>query len=259
MIYGKRGAYEPFYMLFVNGEELAANIMKNIVQWSYEDHEDKLDELRFTVLDPALTLQESEQLKKGAKVLCLWGYVGGRQEKRLCNIEEIEYVLPENGVPQIIVKTLDTGAELVKKKARTCMSGVSGTEVLEEIAKKHNLKTRIDMPEDFKMEFVSQGGKSDFDFAKEIAIERGCNFWVENDVLVAEPYALSESSLTFAYKKEILSLRAKYNGAQGQGERENVEVAGMEPAQKETVQETSPPPFNDSAAGNDEEITVNVG
>lgn len=242
MIYGKRGAYEPFYMLWVNGEELAQNIMKNIVQWSYEDHEDKLDELRFTILDTDLTLQESGQLQKSAKVLCLWGYVGGRQEKRLCNIEEIEYTLPENGVPQIIVKALDTGAELVKRKARACYNGVTGAEVLEEIAKKHNLKTRIHILEDFKMEFVSQGGKSDFDFMKETAIERGCNAWIENDTLIAEPYALSESALVLAYKKDIISLRAKYKGAQGQGTRENVEFAGMEPALKETVQEFSASP-----------------
>ena len=259
MIYGKRGAYEPFYMLWVNGEELAANIMKNIVQWSYEDHEDKLDELRFTILDPELKLQESEQLKKGAKVLCLWGYVGGKHEKRLCNIEEIEYTLPENGVPQIIIKALDAGAELIKMKARACSSNVTGTDVLGYIAKKHGLKTRINMPDDFLMENIAQGGKSDFDFMKEIAIDRGCNAWVENDVLVAEPYALSESLLTFAYKKDIISLRAKYNGAQGQGERENVEVAGMEPEEKETVQESSSSSDNSNNGDSDDDISVDVG
>lgn len=258
MIYGKRGAYEPIYMLWVNGEELAANIMKNIVQWSYEDHEDKLDELRFTILDPELKLQESDQLKKGAKVLCLWGYIGGKQRKRICNVEEIEYVLPEKGVPHIIIKALDAGAELVKRKARTCMSNVTGADVLIGIAKKHNLKTRINIPEDFKMEHIAQGGKSDFDFMKEIAFERGCNAWIENDILIVEPYALSESSLVFAYKRDLISLRAKDNGVQGQGERENVEVTGMEPAQKETVQESSPSSSGATSA-DDNEITVNVG
>lgn len=249
MIYGKRGAYEPFYMLWVDGEAIADNIMRNITQWSYDDNEDKLDELRFTVLDPDLVLQASEQLKQGAQVLCLWGYVGGVQESRTCNIEEVEYNLPENGIPQIVVKALDAGAALVKRKARTCLSDVTGAEVLAQIAKKHDLKTHINMPEDFKMEFVAQGGKSDYEFMREIAMERGCNAWIENNVLIAQPYALSESSMTFTYKKDIISLRVKHNGAQGQGERENVQVSGMDPVVNEPVNESSPEPPDKQGGG----------
>lgn len=51
------------------------------------------------------------------------------------------------------------------------------------------------------MENVSQGGKTDMDFAKEIAIERGCSVWVENNTLVVMPYVLSESSVQLAYRK----------------------------------------------------------
>lgn len=262
MIYGLRGVYEPFFMIWSNGEALPENIMRNVVQFSYEDHEDKLDELKFTVLDPKLELQNAPSLQKGAKVLCLWGYVGGTTQSRTCTIEEVEYTLPENGVPQIVVKALDAGAALVKRKARACFSGRTGAQILEEIAKKHQLKTKIFIPDDFAAEFTAQGGKSDFDFMKEIAAERGCSAWVENDVLMAGPFALSEASHTFAYRKDIISLRAKLSGAQGQGERENTEVAGMEPAQKQSVQEGSQnnSQTEGSAGGEaDEEIEVNLG
>ena len=64
----------------------------------------------------------------------------------------------------------------------------------------------------FVLENVSQGGKTDMDFAKEIAIERGCSVWVENNTLVVMPYVLSESSVQLAYRKNLLSVRATYNG-----------------------------------------------
>ena len=42
-----------------------------------------------------------------------FGYVGNLQ-RRLCKIEQVEYNLPENGVPTIEVKALDKGIDLVK-------------------------------------------------------------------------------------------------------------------------------------------------
>lgn len=58
-VYGKRGAYEPFFAIFANGEELPDKIMNNITKAVLEDNEEKLDELSFTVLDKDLTLQDS--------------------------------------------------------------------------------------------------------------------------------------------------------------------------------------------------------
>lgn len=145
-------------------------------------------------------MQDSPELAKNVELLFVFGYVGNLQ-RRLCKIEQVEYNLPENGVPTIEVKALDKGIDLVKNKPRACYGQVYGADVLKDIAARNKLKCDLSIPDDFYMENVSQGGKTDMDFAKEIAIERGCSVWVENNTLVVMPYVLSESSVQLAYRK----------------------------------------------------------
>ena len=256
-VYGKRGAYEPFFAIFATGEELPDKIMNNITKAVLEDTEEKLDELSFTVLDKDLTLQDSPELAKNVELLFVFGYVGNLQ-RRLCKIEQVEYNLPENGVPTIEVKALDKGIDLVKNKPRACYGQVYGADVLKDIAARNKLKCDLSIPDDFYMENVSQGGKTDMDFAKEIAIERGCSVWVENNTLVVMPYVLSESSVQLAYRKNLLSVRATYNGGQGEAERKDTTVVGIDPDSKELVNEKNTQ-NQEQQNQEDDEVIRNVG
>lgn len=255
-VYGKRGAYEPFFAIFANGEELPEKIMKNITKAVFEDNEEKLDELSFSVLDKDFTLQDAPELAKDVELLFVFGYVGNLQ-RRLCKIEQVEYNLPENGVPTIEVKALDKGIDLVKNKPRACYGNVYGADVIMDIAARHKLKCDLYIPDDFYMDNVSQGGKSDMDFAKEIAVERGCSVWVENATLVVKPYTLDKSSLKLIYHQNLISLRATYNGGQGEAERNDTKVVGIDPDKKELVTEENTK--TEPSQNEDGEVVRNVG
>ena len=95
-------------------------------------------------------------------------------------------------------------------------------------------------------------------FAKEIAIERGCSVWVENNTLVVMPYVLSESSVQLAYRKNLLSVRATYNGGQGEAERKDTTVVGIDPDSKELVNEKNTQ-NQEQQNQEDDEVIRNVG
>ena len=154
---------------------------------------------------------------------------------------------------------MDKGIDLVKNKPRACYGQVYGADVLKDIAARNKLKCDLSIPDDFYMENVSQGGKTDMDFAKEIAIERGCGVWVENNTLVVMPYALSESSVQLAYHKNLLSVRAMYNGGQGEAERKDTMVVGIDPDSKELVQEKNTTNEQGAESGDGDKRTINVG
>lgn len=255
---GLRGEYEPIFIIEIEGEELPPAMVKNITNFSYEDHEDKLDELKFTIEDKSMEYIDHPLLQKECIVRVRWGYIGAMSDIRVCVIKEIGYTFPENGAPKIEIRAFDQGVRLTGRSSRKCWSNVTGADVIRDIASKHNLTPVIEMPDDFPMEQVSQGGKSDMEFVKEIATERGCKAWVTNDELHAAPFKLGESGLTVSYRSDkngyLLSLTIKDHGEDGKGARAETEAAGLDPYTKQDISEKE----NVEQSGGKEKVAVDL-
>ena len=72
------------------------------------------------------------------------------------------------------------------------------------------------------------------------------------------PYVLSESSVKLAYRKNLLSVRATYNGGQGEAERKDTTTVGIDPDSKELVNEKNTQ-NQDQQNQEDDEVIRNVG
>lgn len=59
---------------------------------------------------------------------------------------------------------------LVKNKPRACYGQVYGADVLKDIAARNKLKCDLSIPDDFYMENVSQGGKTDMVLPKRLLL-----------------------------------------------------------------------------------------
>ena len=236
---GARGYYEPFFYLWVDQKEVKADVLSLVKQFSYEEDDEKLDELRFTILDPDLRLQTF--LKKGMILQAQWGYLHGMSKMKECQIEEIEYSFPEKGPSEITIKALDRGIDLVMNKSRRCFRNANGAQVIAEIAKKHELIPKINIPKDkdFEVEFIAQGGKNDYEFIKELAAERCCVAWIENQELHVAPNEIGKDQWQFTYKSGdnlLLSVRVR-SLVKGKGERGATKAVGIEARNKKIVEE----------------------
>ena len=233
--------YAPLFIVEIDGKELTEDISQHVESFSYEDHEDKMDELSLTIANGDLSLVDNPQLQEGKEIRARWGYVGNMSDARVCTIKEISYTFGEDGVPRIEVTALDKGHKLTGRSARTCWNNKQIADVVKDIAKKNNLTPKVDIPEDITQEFISQGGKSDMDFLKELARDMGCSVWVTNDELHFEPNKVNEPVRTFHWREDkdgyLQSLRITSNAEKGKGTSRGTEVSGLDPLTKKPIKE----------------------
>jgi phage protein D len=247
--------YEPTYIVEINGKELPEDISDKVESFSYEDHEDKMDELRLSIIDLDLSYCDHPMLQEGGEIRARWGYIGDLSEMRICTIKEIGYDFGEDGTVRIDLTGYDKSHKLTGRAARTCWTDKKLEEVVTDIAKKHNLTPVIKIPGDFKREALSQGGKNDFVFLKSLAAEMGCKMWVVNDELHFEPNeAKGSASYTFRYREDaegfLQSLSIKSNAEKGKGTGKETESAGVDPVTKK--------PFQEKTSAEREYITENL-
>lgn len=235
--------YEPIRIIEIDGAVLPTDISDNVESFSYEDHEDKLDELRITIVDPTLELCDHPMLQEGQEIRARWGYIGNLSEMRVCTIKEIEYNFPQDGTPRISISAFDKGHKLTGRSARTCWSNKKLEDIVSDIAKKHNFTPVIEIPSDSKREFVSQGGKNDMEFLRGLASDMGCKVWVKNDELHFEPYRINTPTQTYIYGIEqegtLLSFNVTVNAEKDKGTGLETEVSGIDPITKKPFKETT--------------------
>lgn len=246
--------YEPIRIIEIDGKTLPQDISDKVEQFSYEDHEDKLDELKLTIVDAPIELCDHPMLQEGKDVRARWGYIGNLSEMRTCTIKEINYSFPEDGMPRIDIVAFGKGHKLTGRSARTCWNNKKLESVVSDIAKKHNFTPVIDIPGDSTREFVSQGGKNDMEFLCGLAEEMGCKMWVKNDELHFEPNLTASPALTFRYREEslgsLISFSVTTNAEKGKGTGLETEKAGIDPLTKK--------PFQETATARDEGITIKL-
>ena len=200
--------YAPVFIIEIDGKELSEDISSHVERFSYDDDEEKMDELKLTITDTDFSFVDNAQLREGKEIKVRWGYLGNLSEQRICTIKEINYAFGADRVARMNITALDKGHKLTGRAARTCWNNKKIAEVVKDIAGKHNFAAKVDIPEDIQLEFLSQGGKSDWTFLQELADETGCVFWVKNDELHFEPDKENEPVYKFTWGKEDLRPRA---------------------------------------------------
>jgi len=247
--------YEPIFVVEIDGKELPEDISDKVESFQYEDHEDKMDELQVTILDLDLTYCDHPMLQEGKEIRAKWGYVGNLSELRTCTIKEINYVFNEDGTVRIDLTGYDKAHKLTGRSARTCWNNHNIEDIVKDIGSKHNLKPVVKIPGDCSREFLSQGGKNDFEFLKGLASEMGCKTWVVNEELHFEPNEdKGSASHEFRFREDadglLKSLTIKSNAEKGKGTGRETEVAGVDPVTKK--------PFQEKTTAEAEYTTVNL-
>ena len=235
--------FAPIFIIEIDGQELSVDISSHIERFSYDDDEEKMDELRITICDLDFSFIDNEQLQEGKEIKARWGYLGNMSEMKTCTIKEINYTFGNDRVARIDITALDKGHKLTGRAARTCWSNKKIADVVSDIASKHNFTPKVNIKEDVQLEFLSQGGKSDWVFLKELAAETGCVFYVSNDELHFEPDEVSEPVRKFTWGKDgdgyLQSFRISLNAEKGKGTARATESAGLNPLSKKKIKETS--------------------
>lgn len=234
--------YAPTFIVEINGKELPEDITQHVESFSYEDHEDKMDELRISIVRGGLEFVDHPQLQEGNDVRVRWGYLGNMSPMHICTIKEISYTFSEEGIARMEVSAFDKRHKLTGRSARTCWKDVKVADIVNHIAKKHNLTPKLEIPEDITREFASQGGKSDMIYLSELAREMGCSMWVENDELHFKPNKIAEPVLKFRWREDkdgyLQSFRITSKAEQGKGTGRETELAGLDPMTKEKIKAT---------------------
>jgi phage protein D len=247
--------YAPIFIVEIDGKELPEDISQHIEDFSYEDHDEKMDKLCIKIADAAMSFVDHPQLQEGKEIRARWGYLGNISEVRVCTIKEIKYDFSQDGVLRIDIAALDKGHKLTGRSARTCWKDKKVKDIVEDIAKKHGLKPVVDIPGDLTREFVSEGGKNDMVFLKELAQDTGCAMWVQNDELHFSPNKVTGPVMKFRYREDqdgyLQSFSITSKAEDGKGTGGETETAGIDPLSKKEIKETT----DSKKTG----VTVNLG
>ncbi|MDR1977939.1 MAG: hypothetical protein LBQ42_04320 [Synergistaceae bacterium] len=235
--------YAPIFIVEIDGKELSEDISQHIEDFSYEDHDEKMDQLCIRIADAEMSFVDHPQLQEGKDVRARWGYLGNLSELRICTVKEIKYDFNQDGLLRLGITAFDKGHKLTGRSARTCWKDKKVKDIVEDIAKKHNLTPVIDIPEDLTREFVSEGGKNDMIFLKELAQDTGCAVWVQNDELHFTPNKVTAPVMKFRYREDqdgyLQSFSITSKAEDGKGTSGGTETAGMDPLSKKEIKETT--------------------
>ena len=235
--------YEPIFIVEIAGQKIPEDISSHIEKFSYEENEKKMDELKITITKGDLSLVDNKYLQEGKEIRVRWGYVGNLSEIRTCTIKEISYTFAEEGVSRIEITAYDRRHRLTGRASRSCWNNKKISEIVQDVASKHNLKPSVDVPDDIVYEFISEGAKNDLVFLKELAEDSGCSVWVVNDELHFKPNKINEPVYKFRYREDkdgyLRSFKISSKAEEGKGTGRRTEVAGIDPLTKKPIVESA--------------------
>ena len=213
--------YAPVFIVEIGGQELPEDISSHIESFSYEEDEKQMDEMRITITRGDMSYIDSPLLQEGKEIRARWGYVGNLSEVRTCTIKQIDYSFGEDGLIRMEITAFDKRHKLTGRASRQCWKDKSLSEIVRDIAGKHNLKAVVEVEDDMLYDFLSEGAKNDLVFLKELAEDAGCSIWVVNDELHFKPNRINEPVYTFRYREDrdgyLQSFRISSKAEQGKG------------------------------------------
>ena len=233
--------YAPTFIGEIGGQELPEDISAHIERFAYEENEKQMDELSITITKGDLSFVDHPMLQEGKEVRVRWGYLGNMSDVRTCTIKEINYSFGEDGLIRMEITAYDKRHKLTGRASRQCWKDKKLSEIVKDIAEKHNFKAIIEIEDDMLYDFLSEGAKNDLVFLKELAEDAGCSIWVVNDELYFKPNKINEPLYTFRYAEDkdgyLQSFRISSKAEQGKGTGRTTEAIGIDPMKKEVIQE----------------------
>ena len=233
--------YAPQFIVEIGGQKLPEDISAHIENFSYEEDEKEMDELRITIASGDLSYVDNPLLQEGKEIRVKWGYIGNLSEVRTCTIKEIDYGFDDDGVIRMEILAYDKRHRLTGRASRQCWKDKKLSEIVKDIANKHNFKAVIEIEDDMLYDFLSQGAKNDLVFLKELAEDAGCSVWVVNNELYFKPNKIQEPVYKFRYKEDkdgyLRYFRIFSKVEHGKGTKRKTEAAGIDPMKKEEILE----------------------
>ena len=235
--------YAPTFIVEIGGQELPEDISAHIESFSYEENEKQMDALNITITKGDLSYVDHPMLQEGKEVRVRWGYVGNLSEVRTCTIKEINYSFGEDGLIRMEITAYDKRHRMTGRASRQCWKDKKVSEIVQDIAAKHNFSAIVEVEDDLLYEFLSQGAKNDLVFLKELAEDAGCSVWVVNDELHFKPNKVNEPVYSFRYREDrdgyLQSFRISSKAEQGKGTGRVTEASGIDPMTKELINESA--------------------
>ena len=233
--------YAPTFIVEIGGQKIPEDISAHIESFSYEEDEKQMDELNITITKGDMSYVDNPMLQEGKEIRVRWGYVGNLSEVRTCTIKEINYSFGEDGLIRMEITAYDKRHKLTGRASRQCWKDKKLSEIVKDIAAKHNFSAVVEVEDDLLYEFLSEGAKNDLVFLKELAEDAGCSIWVVNDELHFKPNKVNEPVYKFRYREDkdgyLQSFRISSKAEQGKGTGRITEVAGLDPMTKEVITE----------------------
>ncbi len=233
--------YAPIFIVEIGGVEVPENISSHIESFSYEENEKEMDELKLTITKGDLAFIDNPMLQEGKEIRARWGYLGNLSDVRTCTIKAINYSYSEDGTVKMEISAYDKRHKLTGRAPRQCWKDKKISEIVQDIAKKHNLKAVIELDDDMTYEFMSQGAKNDLVFLSELAKDAGCSVWVVNDELYFKPNKVGEPVYKFRYREDrdgyLRYFRISSKAERKKGRRIKTAAAGVNPLTKKPILE----------------------
>lgn len=233
--------YAPIFIVEIGGVEVPENISSHIESFSYEENEKEMDELKLTITKGDLAFIDNPMLQEGKEIRVRWGYLGNLSDVRTCTIKVINYSFSEDGTVKMEISAYDKRHKLTGRAPRQCWKDKKISEIVQDIAKKHNLKAVIELDDDMTYEFMSQGAKNDLVFLSELAKDAGCSVWVVNDELYFKPNKVGEPVYKFRYREDrdgyLRYFRISSKAERDKGRRIKTTAAGVNPLTKKPILE----------------------
>lgn len=258
--------YEPIFIVEIGGKKLPEDISSHIEKFSYEENEKKMDELKLTIVNGDISFVDNKYLQEGKEIRVRWGYVGNLSEVRTCTIKEISYTFDEEGVARMEITAYDRRHRLTGRASRSCWSNKKISEIVKDVAAKHNLKPIVEVPDDIVYEFVSEGAKNDLVFLTELANNTGCSVSVVNNELHFKPNQVNAPVYKLCYFGDkdgyLQSFKISSKAEKGKGTGRKTEVTGIDPLTKKPIVQSATQGTKDTEKSGQNKVQtrqVNVG
>jgi len=193
----------PIVLIEIADQRLPLEVTRELLSFSYEDHEKELDLMEITFADPYLQLIDHPLLQEGREVRARFGYVNDLSPTKVAVIKEISYDFPESGAPTISLKAYDKGCKLSAEQVQRVWEapgGVRASEIATRIATEHGLAPVVTQTID-RLPRLHQSKQSDAQFLTRLAKTAraadgkgttGYVFYVEGEELHFHPRGLEQ-------------------------------------------------------------------
>lgn len=246
-------AYQPTFLLEIEGHRLSKDITHEITSFVFEDNEDEMDLLEISITDRYLQFVDDPLFQEGNEIIARFGYAGDLSRRKVAVIKEIDYDFPDGGEPNIQIKAYDKGHKLAGRQIQRVWQkpapGILYSEIVERIAKEHGLTPVVTKTVGRHLRVV-QGSKSDAQFLRELA-ERsrdqngkgvtGYVFYIQDNDLHFHPRSLqSRPALILEYFTDregvLRSFKPSTQSQSVKGAGTETKAVGVDPRKKRPVE-----------------------